>query len=174
LAALSIAFAAFSSATFAEPVPSAPKGETSLSKASDLNADAAAARQARLPILLLYSLPGCPYCEAIRRGHLTPMSAEVKPRAIIRQLDLNAATPLRDFNGRLTTHGDFVRSRGVKFAPVVAFVDSDGNALGDPLVGTMLPDFYGAYLEDALVAATAKVRLKSVLQPPAADAQSIK
>jgi thioredoxin-related protein len=158
LAALGIAFATLSCAAFAQPVLPASKAESTLTKASDLTADAAAARQARLPILLLYSLPGCPYCEAIRRGHLTPMSAEASPRAIIRQLDLNAATTLRDFNGKLTTHGEFLRARGVKFAPVVAFVDSEGNALGEPLVGTMLPDFYGAYLEDALAAATAKIR----------------
>ena len=132
--------------------------ETTLTKASDLQADAAAARKAGVPILVLYSLPGCPYCEAIRRSHLTPLVAEKPAKAIIRQIDLQSGTSLRGFDGTHTTHAEFVRARGVKFAPVVSFFGPDGHPIGEPLVGSMLPDFYGAYLADALSAATAKVR----------------
>ncbi|MBC7625396.1 MAG: thioredoxin [Aeromicrobium sp.] len=132
--------------------------ETTLTKATDLQADAAAARKAGVPILVLYSLPGCPYCEAIRRSHLTPLVAEKPVRAIIRQIDLQSSAALRDFDGKPTTHADFVRARGIKFAPVVSFFGADGKTIGEPLMGTMLPDFYGAYLADALSAATAKVR----------------
>ena len=132
--------------------------DSTLTKASDLQADAAAARKAGVPILVLYSLPGCPYCEAIRRSHLTPLAAEVPPKAIIRQIDLQSSAALRGFDGKSTTHADFVRARGIKFAPLVSFFGADGQPIGESLVGTMLPDFYGAYLADSLAAATAKVR----------------
>jgi thioredoxin-related protein len=132
--------------------------ESTLTKATDLQADAAAARKAGVPILVLYSLPGCPYCEAIRRSHLTSLAVEVPPKAIIRQIDLQSVAALRGFDGKSTTHADFVRARGIKFAPVVSFFGSDGQPISESLVGTMLPDFYGAYLADALSNATAKVR----------------
>jgi thioredoxin-related protein len=132
--------------------------DSSLAKATDLQADAAAARKAGVPIIVLYSLPGCPYCEAIRRSHLTPLAAEVPPKAIIRQIDLQSSAALRGFDGKSTTHADFVRARGIKFAPLVSFFGADGQPIGESLVGTMLPDFYGAYLADSLAAATAKVR----------------
>jgi hypothetical protein len=132
--------------------------ESTLTKATDLHYDAAAAHKAGVPILVLYSLPRCPYCEAIRRSHLAPMAAEVPPKAIIRQIDLQSAAALRGFDGKPTTHAEFVRARGIKFAPVVSFFGSDGRSVGESLVGSMLPDFYAAYLADGLQAATAKVR----------------
>ena len=140
---------AFATAAFAE---------STLTKATDLRAAALASSKASIPVLVLYSLPGCPHCEAIRRGHLTPLAAETPPRAIIRQIDLQSVAKVRGFDGKLTSHEDLVRAQGIKFAPVVVFYGADGKRLGEPLVGSMLPDFYGAYLADALTAATAAVR----------------
>jgi thiol-disulfide isomerase/thioredoxin len=156
------------SALLAAAVAFAPShshaAETTLTKATDLQVDAAAARKAGVPILVLYSLPGCPYCEAIRRSHLAPLAAEVPAKAIIRQIDLQSVAVLRGFDGKPTTHAEFVRARGIKFAPVVSFFGSDGQPIGESLVGTMLPDFYGAYLADALSTATAKVRASPTAQ----------
>ena len=139
--------------------------ESTLPTATDLQADAHTSRKVGIPILILYSLPGCPHCEAIRRGHLTPLAAEMPPKAIIRQIDLQSVTKLRGFDGKLVAHEDFVRAQGIKFAPVVVFFDAAGNRLGDPLVGSMLPDFYGAYLADGLAAATRAIR-RSKAKPP--------
>ena len=139
--------------------------ESTLPKATDLQADARASRKVGIPILILYSLPGCPHCEAIRRAHLTPLAAQRPSKAIIRQIDLGSRAPLRGFDGKLTSHEDLVRAQGIKFAPVVVLFDADGNRLGDPLVGSMLPDFYGAYLAEGLAAATTAMR-RSKAKPP--------
>ncbi len=139
-------------------VCTAALAESSLTKATDLQTDGMLARKAGVPILILYSLPGCPHCEAIRRSHLTPMAAEMPPKAIIRQIDLQSVTKLRGFDGKLASHDDFVGTQGIKFAPVVVFYGGDGKRLGEPLVGSMLPDFYGAYLADGLAAATTAIR----------------
>jgi len=142
----------------------AAAAETTLTKASDLVADAALARKAGIPIVILYSLPGCPYCETIRASHLAPLAAETPQRAIVRQIDLGAATSLTGFDGALTSHGEFVRRQSIKFAPVVQFFNSDGKRLGEPLVGSMLPDFYGAYLADALNAATVAIQSEKAVR----------
>lgn len=136
--------------------------ETTLTKAQDLASDAREAQQLGVPILVLYSLPGCPYCEAIRRLHLAPMNAAAKTahaprRAIIRQIDLKSSLGLIDFGGRHSSHASFAQAQNIKFAPVVAFYGKDAKPLIDPLVGTMLPDFYGQYLDDALATATRKL-----------------
>jgi thioredoxin-related protein len=131
--------------------------ETLLVKAADLRADAAAARKQGLPILILASLRGCPHCETIRRSHLAPMNAENPPKAIIRQIDLGSVMTLKSFSGETISHAAFLNQQGIKFAPVVMFFGPDGKRIGEPLIGTMLPDFYSAYLNDALVAATALI-----------------
>ena len=45
----------------------------------------------------------------------------------------------------------------MRFAPVVAFWDGEGKSLAEPIKGMLLPDFYGAYLEDAIVSARARL-----------------
>ncbi len=132
--------------------------ETTLAKAADFVADAREAAQKRLPILILFSLPGCPHCEAIRRSHLLALEKEQPARVLARQVDMQSNQELIDFAGRKTTHAAFIRDQQVKFAPVVALVGPDGKRLTEPLVGEMLPDFYGAYLEDAVQAAGQKLR----------------
>ena len=148
--------------TLVGPSVAVQAAETTLTKAQDLANDAREAQRLGVPILILYSLPGCPYCEAIRRSHLTPMNeasnkAQAPRRAIIRQVDLKSSLGLIDFEGQRVSHASFAQAQNIKFAPVVAFYGKDAKPLTDPLIGTMLPDFYGQYLDDALTTATFKL-----------------
>lgn len=131
-----------------------------LTLAADLRADAETSRKQGIPILLFYSLKGCPYCEVIRASHLLPMqrdAATTKPRVIIRQVNLQDSAALRDFAGRMTTHREYSQAQKISFAPVVTLVDGEGRALAEPLKGAMLPDFYGAHLDDAITEATSRL-----------------
>ena len=56
-----------------------------------------------------------------------------------------------------TTHAAVARAHDVRFAPVVAFWDGEGRPLAEPLKGMLLPDFYGAYLDDAIASARARL-----------------
>jgi thioredoxin-related protein len=118
--------------------------------AIDLRADAIEAARTGVPIVLLASLPGCPYCNAVRRSWLLPMQREPVARAILRQVDLNDARMVRDFDGTLRSQDAIARARGVNFAPVVFILGPGGKLLAEPLRGMLLPDFYGAYLDDAI------------------------
>lgn len=134
-------------------------GEASIAPAADFRADGRLSRERREPIVVLFSLPGCPYCETVRRSHLAPMlrDAASAGRMIVRQVDVGVEEPVTGFGGERTTHAAIARAHGVRFAPVVAFWDGEGRALADPLKGMLLPDFYGAYLEDAIASARAKL-----------------
>ena len=132
--------------------------ETSLLLATDLSADVAAAASAGMPLLVLYSLPGCPHCESLRQQHLRALSVESPARALVRQVDLGGAHHLIDFAGRKNTHAGFARAQEIKFAPVVVIYGAAGARLVPPLVGVMLADFYSAYLDDALATASAAIK----------------
>jgi len=128
--------------------------------ASDLRADARLARERRIPIVILFSLPRCPYCSEVRRAHLLPLLRDPAQasRAIIRQVNLGSDDRIVGIDGGPTTHDAIARFHGVRAAPEVAFWDSQGRPVAEPLKGMLLPDFYAAYLESAL--ATARARME--------------
>lgn len=139
--------------------------ETSLAKASNFAVDGREAARRQLPILVLVSLPGCPYCESIRREHLLALAQETPPRVIARQVDMHDRAPLIDFDGARIDHAAFIRARQIKLAPTVALLGPDGAALVPPLVGALLPDFYGQYLDDAIAAARQRLQASPVSGP---------
>ena len=104
------------------------------------------------PLVLLISLPGCVYCELVRRSYLLPLLPESGLQAF--QLDVsNRSTSLMGFDGKPTTASAQASAWKATFTPTVLFLGSRGQELAERLVGIAVPDFYGAYLEQRLVAA---------------------
>lgn len=127
--------------------------------ARDLNVDAKAAAESSQPIIVLVSLGGCPHCEVVRRSHLLPLLRDRGATVpVIRQVELNGDARLVDFAGKATTHAEFARRYQARLAPVVFFFAPNGDMLADPLVGAMIPDFYGAYFDDALAQSRARLQ----------------
>ena len=139
------------------PVVSA---EPSLPAARDLRADARSAERVGVPLIVMVSLAGCPHCEVVRRSHLLPLlrAAAAAPKPVIRQVEINGGGFLRDFAGKEITHAQFAKNYSVRIAPVVFFFNAKGELLSGPLIGAMIPDFYGAYFDAALSEAQSKVR----------------
>lgn len=133
----------------------AAAGSAHLPPATDLVAHGAEAARRGEPVVVLVSMPGCSYCETVRRNYLGPQAAAGEI-AVVRELDLTADTPLRDADGNLTTARAWARAHQVRVAPTVLFLDRQGRAAAPSLRG-MQPDFYGAYLEQALDQARAAV-----------------
>ena len=59
--------------------------------------------------------------------------------------------------GKKITHAEFSRRYQVRLVPVVFFFGPNGTQLTEPLVGSMIPDFYGAYFDAALLKARAQL-----------------
>jgi hypothetical protein len=125
--------------------------ETALPRPASLPGEAQAASRRGEPLVLLVSLPGCPYCERIRRGYLTPLSRESGGGVV--QIDLGSAQPLVDFDDATRTHDTVARARQATFTPTVLFLGPRGDEIAERLVGAGVPDFYGAYFEQRLVTA---------------------
>ena len=114
---------------------------------------AALAAQAKgEPLVLLISLPGCVYCEQVRRSYLLALRADEGVHAW--QLTVSdKTTPLIGFNGQPTTAARQAAALKATFTPTVLFMGSQGQELAERLVGIAVPDFYGAYLDQRLAAA---------------------
>ena len=104
------------------------------------------------PLVLLITLPGCPYCELVRRNYLLPAQRDAGLQAW--QLNISdRSTPLIGFDGKATTAAAQVAIWKAGFTPTVLFLGPSGQDLAERLVGLASLDFYGAYLDDRLATA---------------------
>ena len=136
------------------------RAATALPAAGDLAADGAVAKDKRLPVLLFFNRVGCPYCERALREFLTPMQRDpaYAGRVLFRQIEIDKALRLVDFGGRATTHREFASRYKIRLTPTIWFVDGEGNALTEPIIGLRTVDFYGFYLDQAITDSLAKLR----------------
>lgn len=141
---------------------SAQQQPAPLQYADDFAALGRLAAANRMPIMLVFTRPGCPFCARAKRDHLEPLSASpgLGAQVVLREIEApNELIPLRDFDGALTTHAEFARKYAVRTVPTVIVVDARGKPLADALIGLNLPDFYNLYLEQAID--TARVQLRA-------------
>jgi hypothetical protein len=130
--------------------------------AQDLAADAAASARGKVPIFLFLDRYDCPYCARALAQFVVPMSKESpwRDRAIFRQVEIDQALPLVDFDGSATTHRALAARYRVALTPTVVVVDGTGRVVGGPVVGLLTADFYASYLERAIDAGIGKLRQK--------------
>ena len=115
--------------------------------AQDLAAESKLASQRSQPLIVLVSLPGCVYCERVRRSNLLPRLAE--GQAMV-QVDLKSSQAVRDWQGKPISHDELARLWKVKLAPTLLFFGPGGLELAERMEGVYQPDFYDAYLDDRL------------------------
>ncbi|MCK7583377.1 MAG: hypothetical protein MZV65_52785 [Chromatiales bacterium] len=102
----------------------------------------------------------CPFCREVEELYLGPRErdAGATPRILLRAVDIDGAEPLVTFDGRRTDHAGFAREQRVNLVPHLRFLGPDGQALAPDLIGISSRDFYGGYLEDAIKAASDRLR----------------
>ena len=126
--------------------------ETALPVPTSLPQVLRAAKAKGEPLVVLISLPGCVYCEMVRRSYLLPARRDDSLQAW--QLNVNDnITPLVGFDGQATNASSQAKAWKATFTPTVLFIGNLGQELAERLVGIAVPDFYGAYLQQRLVTA---------------------
>ena len=131
-----------------------------LPAAVNLRAEAAEAKRAGGPLIVIFSRAECRYCETVKRDYLKPLEKNPNFQGVmIRQINQDSDAAMTDFRGKKATQASFASAEKISMVPVVAFYGPNGKALADPLVGAGLPDFYQSYLEDAI--AKSKAALKA-------------
>ena len=124
----------------------------------DLRAEAAAAAKQHQPLLLFFTLAGCPYCERVRREYLGPMSRDAAQsgRVLIRELPIEAS--LTGFDGAPHSAREIAATYKISLFPTVILVDAHGTEIAEPLVGFSSPDFYGGLLDGRIDTANQKIK----------------
>jgi hypothetical protein len=137
-------------------MPAAIGRDSALPVPTSLSAVAKEAGLKSEPLVLLISLPGCPYCELVRRNYLLPMRSEGLHAW---QLDItDRRETIRDFSGKLTSGAELARRWKASLTPTVLFLDADGREIAARLAGVASADFYGAYLDESLAQARRALR----------------
>ena len=138
-----------------------------LSVPDNLQQDSMLAQTENKPLVLMFSLPDCPYCKVVRTNYLEPMLREGKPaeRPHIRELKITSAKSLTDFDGSRTTQSALAKRYGVRMAPTLVFVDATGQLLAAPIVGGE-HGFYLAYLDRAFAEAAKNITAGRIWTAP--------
>lgn len=133
-----------------------PASAAALPAPASLRAAAQAAALRGEPLVVMTTLPGCPYCDLVRNHYLLPLRREGRVQAV--QLDIrDRNSNLQDFKGQTTTPAAQAHAWKARFAPTVLFLGPEGQELAERLVGVAVPDFYGEYLDARLAEARRKL-----------------
>lgn len=118
-----------------------PRAALAIEVSRHLQADARAAADAKKPLLLFVTQPGCPYCERARREVMRHLARDpaFTSRAIFREVSIGDTVD--GFDGKPVSGLVVARSLGVRLYPTVVLVDSTGTSIASPLRG-FSADFY--------------------------------
>ncbi len=133
---------------------------TQLTEVSDLQALGRMVREAGVPILLMFASEDCHFCERLEAEVLGPMKlvGDDPRRVLLRKIMLETADSLRDFQGREISADELVRRKRVGMVPTLYLLDGEGRELVPRIVGYTSPDFYPAYLDQAIDVARVLLR----------------
>ena len=123
---------------------------------ASLKDELARALKARQPLVVMVSLHRCPWCAEVRNNYLAPMRAQ--ERLPVVQVDMRSKAMTEDFAGQPVSHDQLVRQWNARVAPTVLFFGQGAKEVAERLEGGYLPDFYGSYLDDRLLAARQRIR----------------
>jgi thioredoxin-related protein len=131
--------------------------ETILPTPADLRAAAQAAQLKGEPLVVLISLPGCPWCELLRRNYLLPMRSEGLHAFQWNVHDSNQR--IIGFQGQNTNPAQLSKAYKYSTTPTVLFLSTTGEEIAPRIEGIASADFIGAVLDERI--ALARERLKT-------------
>jgi thioredoxin-related protein len=107
------------------------------------------------PLVLMVSLPGCPWCELLRRNYLTPMRKEGLHafEFMIHEQRLQ----LIDFQAQRITPSVLSERLKVTITPSLLFFSAQGQELAPRIEGVASAEMIGAILDERLALARQKL-----------------
>jgi len=104
-------------------------------------------------IMLEVSASYCAYCRVLEEEIIKPMlrSGDYKNTVIISKFEMDNPDTIKDFDGNDTTAAALAETYKVKLTPTLLFLDASGNEVAERIMGVYSLDFFGAYVDKALV-----------------------
>ena len=119
------------------------------------------------PLVVMFSLRGCHWCDALRREHFAALVATQERLGVFAvEIDLTDSRPFNPAPAPATRLAQSLKADSplelawlhrVRLAPTVLFMGQDGE-VAERLVGYGSPDFFGAYLEQRIAQARTALR----------------
>jgi len=115
-------------------------------------------RENNLPVVILVDQWDCPYCDIVEQEFLEPMlrGGQFDQLALIRKISIDQGEMITDQEGKSISAREFARRYADSFTPTILFLDCDAQPIGENIVGVNSTDFYGYYLDKAIVEAHAQ------------------
>ena len=109
-----------------------------------------------VPLVIMTTLKGCPFCDVVRTNYLSPMHQRTELIAL--QLDITDGVPVEYFDGQWLTPREISRLWKNRVAPTLYFFNAQGREVAERLEGMAVPDFFGVYLDQRLALAREAMR----------------
>ena len=121
--------------------------ETPLPPVKNLQQSVQLAAAKDQPLIVMFSLPSCPFCEKLRR---TEYQFLARDGYLVQQIEITDRAPVIGFDGKPTSGVQLAKQYGIKLAPTVLFFGPGGKEIGERITGAPTADFYGAFVNQAL------------------------
>ena len=130
--------------------------------------EARLARDAGLPIMVIFSSDDCGFCERLKQEVLTPQlqQGDLQDKVLVGEFNIDRGGKIIDFDGERIRSRLFVSRYDVFATPTVILLDPQGHPLTDPLVGFDNARDYIDKLEHAIDSAF--MSLAAIHGPPLA------
>ena len=147
---------AYSTGVFGQNSSKNSTKERFLPTPASLQATARLATQKGEPLVILVSLPGCPWCELLRRNYLLPMRGEGVHAFQITVND--GTTVVADFAGNPSSGQHITDLYKAKMNPTLLFFNARGEEIAPRIVGVASTELIGNQIDQSLQTARAVLR----------------
>ncbi len=113
-------------------------------------------------IMLEISASYCDYCRILEEEIIKPMlrSGDYTKNVLIRQLEIDDTYLLNNITGEKITPADLAEKLKIKITPTLLFLDSEGNEVSERILGIYSLDFYGGYVDEALINGLKRIKYR--------------
>jgi thioredoxin-related protein len=131
-----------------------------LEAVKDFSSLAFEARKSEKIIMLEVTASYCSYCGVLEEEIIKPMmrSGDYENTVLIRQLAMDSSYTIKDFAGNETTPAALAKKYKIKITPTLLFLNADGSEVTERILGVYSLDFFGAYVDAALVKGLIAIR----------------
>lgn len=140
--------------------------ELTLPPAQNFFLDSQKVWKKQIPILIMFSIPGCGYCKIIKEEVIGPMAEmeEYQNKIIIRHINAGSFDEIRNFYNVEVSQNEFSFQNAINFFPTVLLVDQYGIPL-EKIIGVANEDYYWTDLDGLIASATIELtnKMKAIL-----------
>ena len=119
---------------------------------TDLREEARLARDGQRPIMILFSMRGCPWCSFVEEDFLKPMlrNETYRSQFVIRRIMTDSYSNIIDFNGEAISPDKLANRYRASLTPTLIFLDHKGNVIAPTIRGVTNTEFYGYDLQEGM------------------------